>query len=529
GPTTWGLEDYKFYFDQLARMRGNMLLMHWYDDEPGGAYEVDGEFLVGDRAHNTLSKSWGAIERLRTSQFYFGTGAYFDEEIFGSPECETSPTTIEEIRRSIVAFSEATRYAQRAGVKVAAGFEAPRGTPTDIEVANNFRARVRQFLRRNPHLTYFALWQHESGGSAGSALPEPGTPADALFQRQRADFDYLGNLMRVWEAIRYGEFARIAYEVMKEEAPHLRMVMVGWGGDRWMHFADYCLAYDKRMPADVAFTCHDNILAAVGPNVSTPWGQLPPERERWALPWVEGDVNDCWVRQANVEILGKLAPDALRKGCQGLLTLSWRTRDVEEETGYIARFAWEPTLTPDQFYRVLARHAFGADLEEYMGERLGILQKLGARWTGMLGAAECSGMRWAGFAPPAAHVPFEINGAAARDMYEYAIRARDALAEVPKEEAFTEGGMFHMREEETQTGDVQYDMNRIGVKEFAAAAEKLEALTHETDPAVIHQGMREVEELVLQARPKIIHHGVPIKVHSPMDIFWMRLHHLNRH
>ncbi len=31
GCTTWGLADYKFYFDQLARMRCNMLLIHWYD------------------------------------------------------------------------------------------------------------------------------------------------------------------------------------------------------------------------------------------------------------------------------------------------------------------------------------------------------------------------------------------------------------------------------------------------------------------------------------------------------------------
>ena len=65
------------------------------------------------------------------------------------------------------------------------------------------------------------------------------------------------------------------------------------------------------LPQDVIFTCHDNIIAPIGPNVSTAWGQLPPERERWAMPWVECDLNDCWVRQPNVETLGVLAPDAL--------------------------------------------------------------------------------------------------------------------------------------------------------------------------------------------------------------------------
>src|SRR5207237_1258442 len=29
GPTAFGLDDYRFYFDQLARQRCNVLLMHW--------------------------------------------------------------------------------------------------------------------------------------------------------------------------------------------------------------------------------------------------------------------------------------------------------------------------------------------------------------------------------------------------------------------------------------------------------------------------------------------------------------------
>ena len=57
GCTNWGLPDYKFYFDQLARMRCNMLLMHWYDCEPGAAHEIRGEYLPA---------YWQTIERLET-------------------------------------------------------------------------------------------------------------------------------------------------------------------------------------------------------------------------------------------------------------------------------------------------------------------------------------------------------------------------------------------------------------------------------------------------------------------------------
>ena len=92
GCTNWGLADYKFYLDQLARMRMNMLLMRWYDNEPGAAHEVSGEYLTGGRTPNSLSRPWGAIESLRTSQFSFDTGRFFDEEIFTGPPVMTCPT-----------------------------------------------------------------------------------------------------------------------------------------------------------------------------------------------------------------------------------------------------------------------------------------------------------------------------------------------------------------------------------------------------------------------------------------------------
>ena len=528
GPTCWGLEDYQHYFDQLARIRCNLLLMHWYDFEPGAAYTVEGEYLAGAETPNSLNVRWGAIDALRTAQFSFGSGDYFDEEIFSSPMGERSTHVLEEITRTEAMFSEATRYAKRAGVRVAAGFEAPRGEPTDAETVRRFRARVRQFLRRNPHLSYFALWNHESGGNVGSALPEAGSAADALYQRQHADFAYLGNPMRVWEAIRYGEFARIALEVMREEAPRCRLALVGWGGDRWMLFADYCLGYDKLLPQNVVFTCHDNIIADIGPNVSTAWGQLPPERERWAMPWVECDLNDCWVRQPNVEALGTLAPDALQKGCQGLLTLQWRTRDVEEETGYIARYAWDTSLTPEAFYRLLARQMYGPDQEESMGEVIATLQRLGARWTGLSGATECGKMIWTGWEP---HTPFEISNKTALFLRDFALRARDVLAEVPDThgELNEDAGMFHHWEFGEQRAEVALDWGRPGVREYDAAAQRLEALGAEADEDRLRQGLREVEETILLARAELMLIGMPVKCLRAVDEFWLRLHHLNRH
>lgn len=524
GCTDWGLADYKFYFDQLAHMRCNMLLIHWYDGEPGAAYEVDGEYLAGAITPNSLTRPWGAIDALRTSEFSFGTGRLFDEEIYSSPAGEDLPDLLTEVKRSEEMFRAATSYARSLGVGIAAGFEGPRGDPTDPTEVANFRARVQQFLQRNPDISHFALWQYESGGCYAADPPAPGTPAAGLLESQRAQFAYLGNERRVWEAIRHGRFAQIAVEVTAEVAPGLPVVLVGWGGDRWMRFADYCLGYDKMLPANVIFTCHDNIDASMGPNVSTPWGELPPARERWAMPWVEGDIDDCMVRQPHVESLGKLAPDALQKGCQGLLTLQWRTRDVEEETGFIARYAWNTALNPDGFYHELARHAFGPDQEQRLGAHLGTLQRLGARWTGVRGCAECSAMQWTGWTP---HYPFELDEKVVPHLLPKAEAAVKAFAEIPAVMAGAEAGAFHLRTEEDGAA-ARTDTTRLGVREMSEVVERLRTLAAERDPERIRTELIAIEEVVYALRAPLLAFGMSSPSYHAIDGFLIAIHHLQR-
>jgi hypothetical protein len=523
GCTAWGLADYRFYFDQLARMRGNMLLMHWYDSEPGAAYEMDGEYLAGGRAPTSLDRPWGALAALRTAQFSFGTGRFFDEELFTSPMGEDRPHPIAEIRRSEAVFAEATRYARRYGIGVAAGFEAPRGDPTDPETRRRFEARVRQFLARNPALTHLALWEHESGGCVGLPPPAGGTGAE-LLARHRARFAYLGNMQRVWEAIRFEGFAKLALGVLAKEASHLPLVLVGWGGDRWMQFADYCLGFQQELPPQVIFTCHDNIDASMSPNVSTPWGQLPPDRERWAMPWVEGDIDACDVRQPHVESLGLLAPDALRKGCQGLLTLQWRTRDVEEETGYIARFAWDSSLTPEAFYRDQARRMFGPDQEADMGRILGDLQRLGARWTGVRGSCECGMMKWGGFVP---HFPFEVGELCIPYLMTKVEEAIEALAEIP---AGPEAeAAFHLLPQGGGNGQTKVDVTRLGVADMNTVLERLKSLASTpADPASLRREFRAIEETIYALRPSLVAAGMSGHSYRAVDVLLFALHHLWR-
>ena len=122
GITTWGLADYQFHLHQLAKQRCNTLVITYYRD---GAPELWDEQAPRSAAPgplmSTLTHPWHALQPMRTGQFYFGTGDCFDEDIFACPAAQTLDDPIAQRQEAIRVFQEATRYARRLGVDVAAG------------------------------------------------------------------------------------------------------------------------------------------------------------------------------------------------------------------------------------------------------------------------------------------------------------------------------------------------------------------------------------------------------------------------
>ncbi|MBI3920501.1 MAG: hypothetical protein HY318_03695 [Armatimonadetes bacterium] len=422
GAGGWGEQDWRFYLDQMARMQCNLFMLHNYDCEPCAGYERNGAILAQGRPHSSLTPAFGIRPR-RTSEFAFGTEVYFDQEVCGAPPVDDTSDPCDQAFRMQEILREALRYGRLRGVWAAVGFEAPtRVDPTNPEVRHGFEERLRQFLRRYPDLAYFVLWQCEGQGLLGED-PPASEAARELIEQRRGAFEYLTGNRRLYAGVHLTEFALLAHKVLQEEFPCVRLVVAGWGGDRWMRFADYAQGLHALLPDDVIFTCHDNTDPTFERTVSEAWRRLPPQRQRWAQPWLETDSEEMWTRQANVEALGNLLPDALAKQCQGVVALHWRTRDFEEELGYLARFAWDPTLTPDQYYGDCARRMFGADQQQPMEIVLGELQRLGGRWTGIKAGWECeSRFCWGGPNPHWAHE-------ADREAVELVRRAADKAKE----------------------------------------------------------------------------------------------------
>ncbi|MBM3497099.1 MAG: hypothetical protein FJX74_00360 [Armatimonadetes bacterium] len=345
-PTTWDLEDYQFFFDQMAKMKMNFVGFHSYDHEPFCAYPEGGQWRMGQPAATSLTYGWGTVRHLATRDFGFGTGQCFPYEVFGSRSAalakepqEPSPDgavfphrTLQDdaIIRAQCVLAQGLQYATQRGVKTCVGFELV-GDPTNPEQRRIEEARLRHTLATYPMVEYVWFWQSEGLGG-GSEPTASDSPLDLIVQRHHSTFEYLGNENRIAEAARVAAWAQWAHALVKRLRPDLKVAVSGWGGDRWMRFSDFYIGLDKLLPEDVIFAALDNIDPSWEPNVSAAYGQLSPTREKWPIPWWESDGGglrrDQWGPQCNVKPFTSLVRDAQAKGCQGILGIHWQTRGV---------------------------------------------------------------------------------------------------------------------------------------------------------------------------------------------------------
>jgi len=410
-PTTWDLEDFQVFFDQMVKMGNNFVGFHSYDSEPFAAYPWEGVWRMGAPAATSLDYGWGAVRGLRSDAFGFGTGRYFPYEVFGSrssalhkePPRGAGSSLFprrtqadEAILRAQAGLAQGLEYARRRGLHVCVGFELT-GDPTSAETRRQTEARIRNMLATYPMIDYIWFWQSEGLGG-GTAVAAVDSPLDLIVQRLRPAFEYLDSAERIGEAARVAAWVEFAHGVARGLRPELKVIVSGWGGDAWMRFSDFYVGLDRVLPKDIVFAALDNIDPTAQPHISAAYGKLAPEREKWPIPWFESDGGgsrrDQWFAQTNVKPFTQLVRDARAKGCQGLLAIHWQTRGVEEVAAYAAQYAWNPTLTYEGFYNTLARKCFGEEHGAEMASVLMRLESLGPRWTGAAGQIECGGFQW---------------------------------------------------------------------------------------------------------------------------------------
>ena len=163
-------------------------------------------------------------------------------------------------------------------------------------------------------------------------------------------------------------------------------------------FSDFYQGFDKTLPPDVIFAALDNIDPSASPQVAAAYGKLSPQRERWPIPWFESDGGgtrgDQFGPQTNAKEFSFLCRDAVAKGCQGLLAIHWRSRDVEEAAAWSPSSPGSPSSPTRIFIAASPASALDPGMPRKWGGSFAELESLGPRWTGGGGQSECGYFTW---------------------------------------------------------------------------------------------------------------------------------------
>ena len=341
-------EDFRAYFEAMLRMRFNLFGMHVYtsptDTESFLSFEFGG---VGHTGYldNSASSRWGYLPE-RTSRYGMGASQFYDSEVFGADATRLSRDPWEIADRTRAMLARSLSYARKLGMATGIGFE-PYQTPGEI-----FRALPPE-SRPAP--------QAGAGRGAAARVDLESVTARKLLEARLAalleaypDVDYVW----LWEDEGMGQSSRQtgiplsttpftqAHDFLRRNAPKKRLVLSGWGG-----VARNFESFHTKLPGDVVFSCLNDSLG--WDPVAEAFGKLEG-RERWPIPWLEDDPA-MWLPQYHVNRTQRDMNLASQMGCQGILGIHWRHRMMDATAGYLARAAWDKSLTPESHFRDYAR------------------------------------------------------------------------------------------------------------------------------------------------------------------------------
>ena len=363
----WSADDYKAIFAQLAKMRMNFLGIHCYPEglpyaEPtvwlGLREDVDenGRVRASYPAnyYNTLWQGiWGPILPKKTGDYSFGGALLFERDDWGPdvmldqcPVPKTPEGCNEVFNRVGAQFRDAFQFARLLGVKTCLGTEAPLTLPKALQerlkalgkdpsspatIRNIYEGIFRRIMAAHP-LDFYWIWTPESWTWNGNSERDMGaTVADI----------------------------RLALEALENVHAPFRLATSGWV----LGPQDDRAALDAALPKSVPVSA---LSRAIGKEPIDPAFGRVRGRERWAIPWLEGDGDQglaavqLWAGRTRQD-----AADALALGCSGLLGLHWRTDILAPNAAVLAAAAWDQEhWNPD-----VAKPAAGLDAEGPVGGR----------------------------------------------------------------------------------------------------------------------------------------------------------------
>ncbi len=348
GFDSWNADDYQAHIGQLAKLRMNFIGMHCYPEghpyaEPTVWIGLPGDFDGQGRVERSYPSSyytaafapaWGGLRAGKTGDYHLGAAMLFDRDDFG-PEVmrgqtprPTSPEGCNLVfNRTGAMFRESFALAKQLGVRTCIGTEAPLTLPQNVRkrledlgkdpadpavIQEVYEAIFKRIAAAHP-LDYYWLWTPEGWTWQGNA-PE----------QMKAT---VGDV-------------QIAQTALKRIGNPFRLATCGWV----LGPKDDRAAFDRAIPPEIALSA---ISRHLGEDPVDPAYGRVQRRNKWAIPWMEGDNGGLAVPQLWVGRTRQDAVDARRYGCTGLMGLIWRTRILGPNIATLAQAGWQQPWDED--------------------------------------------------------------------------------------------------------------------------------------------------------------------------------------
>ncbi|MCE5272362.1 hypothetical protein LLH00_13875 [bacterium] len=339
GPDWWDEDGYKAVLAQLPKLGMNFFGLHTY---PQGGVGPEPTVWIGpreslDRINNiraayparhftTVNGTWG-YRPDETRSYGFGADQFFSENIYGADYMRCMAPWPPDSAACVSLFhyiggllNGAFVYARWMGIRTCIGTETPLTVPEAVrarlsprdrsespdEIARKIYAGMFSYISSTHPLDYYWFWTPENWTWDGASREQvEATLADLKAAIAAAD---------------------------EVQAP-FKLATCGWVlGPQW----DRAL-FDRELPAGMALSC---INRAVGHDPVEPGFARIEGRGKWAIPWLEDDpaliVPQLWAGRMRRD-----AADALAYGCDGLMGIHWRTRELGPNVAALARAAWD--------------------------------------------------------------------------------------------------------------------------------------------------------------------------------------------
>lgn len=342
GPDWWNVNDYKAVIAQLPKLKMNFIGFHTYPwrtqfngegpkAEPlvwiGKEDEVNDDGTVKAAYpvlhFHTGDSTWG-YSPAKTSEFLSGASQLFETDNFGpdymknlTPWPHNDDENIRIFNETGYLLSEAFELAKMLGISTCVGTETPLIIPEPLKGLHGIKSvsekDVKDFyqgiftrIQQTYPIDYYWLWTPEGWTWSGVE--------DQTVAATEKDM-------------------QIAYEALKETGSSFSLATCGWvlGPPRDR------TEFDRILPIDIPFSCINRGLgySPVDRGFNSIQG-----RSKWAIPWMEDDpallTAQLWAGR-----MRKDAVDSWRYGCDGLLGIHWRTRNIGPTVSALAKAAWE--------------------------------------------------------------------------------------------------------------------------------------------------------------------------------------------